>query len=174
MRLFIAINFTEEDKRILSHAAEVLKQNSRKGNFTRKENFHLTLAFLGEIQPSKVSGIRHVMDKAAKEPFDFEIGGLGRFKRTGGDVYWLGVEKKPELMELAERLISGLREAGFDIEDRAYKPHMTLGREVLLNCDAKSLDMPKLICNVHRISLMKSERIKGVLTYTEIYGKELF
>ena len=94
-------------------------------------------------------------------------------ERTGGDIYWLGVEKKSELYSLADNLKQGLKDNGFSIDDKPFKPHLTLGREVILNRDPKSLTMPELSCHVSRISLMKSERIRGVLTYTEIYGKEL-
>ena len=173
MRLFIAINFTDENRRILADTAELLRANSRGGTFTREENFHITLAFLGEVQPFEVKKIRQVMAASAGPAFDFEIGGLGRFKRTGGDIYWLGIERVPELFDLAEKLQTGLRAAGFDIEDRAFKPHLTLGRQVILNCDPKTLDTPVLSCHAGRISLMQSQRIRGVLTYTEIYGKEL-
>lgn len=175
MRLFIAINFTDENLGILSDAADILRENSSKGNFTRTENFHLTLAFLGEVPEARVSGVRRVMKVAAKgiAPFDFSIGGLGRFKRTGGDIYWLGVEKKRELFTLADNLKQGLRDNGFTIDDKPFKPHLTLGREVILNCEPKSLAMRSLTCHADRISLMKSERIRGILTYTEIYGKEL-
>ena len=173
MRLFIAVNFTDDIRRELTGAAELLRANSRGGTFTREENFHLTLAFLGEVQPYDVKKLRQIIAASVGEAFDFGIGGLGRFKRSGGDIYWLGIERVPELMELAKRLQNGLRAGGFDIEDRAFKPHLTLGRQVTLNCDPKSLDMPELTCHAGRISLMQSERIRGVLTYTEIYGKEL-
>ncbi|MBE6948704.1 MAG: RNA 2',3'-cyclic phosphodiesterase [Ruminococcaceae bacterium] len=175
MRLFIAINFTDENLDILTHAADILRENSSKGNFTRTKNFHLTLAFLGEVPETKVSGVRRVINEAVKgiAPFDFSIGGLGRFKRTGGDIYWLGVERKRELFALADNLKRGLKDNGYTIDDKPFKPHLTLGREMILDCDPKALTMPELNCHVSRISLMKSERIRGILTYTEIFGKEL-
>ena len=48
MRLFIAVRFTPEIKELLKAAAVRLKQQSVSGNFTDLENFHLTLAFIGE------------------------------------------------------------------------------------------------------------------------------
>lgn len=175
MRLFIAINFSDKNLGILSDAAGILRENSSKGNFTRTENFHLTFAFLGEVPEAKVSGVRRAINQAVNgiAPFDFSIGGLGRFKRTGGDIYWLGVEKKRELFALANNLKQTLKDNGYTIDDKPFKPHLTLGREVILNCDPKNITMPNLTCHAGRISLMKSERIRGVLTYTEIYGKEL-
>lgn len=175
MRLFIAINFQKNELDTLSDAADMLWENSVKGNFTRTENFHITLAFLGEIPEARVREIRGIINEATKDikPFEFKIGGLGRFRRNGGDIYWLGVEKKRELTELADRLCQKLRSSGFIIEDRAFKPHLTLGREVVLSCKPNSLTMPELFCPVSRVSLMSSQRIRGILTYTEIYGKEL-
>ena len=78
MRLFIAINFNNENLVKLSDAAGILRKNSVKGNFTRTENFHLTLAFRGEVPETKVSGVRRVTheDAFGSAPLEFSIGGI--------------------------------------------------------------------------------------------------
>lgn len=166
MRLFVAINFTKEVKSVLLTAIDELKAQVISGNFTSPDNLHLTLAFIGESD--KISAIREAIDRCAVPRFDLAVSGGGHF----GNLCWVGIENNPKLKTLAESLQNDLRKSGFDIENRAFKPHITLARQVEVNkpvsINAKRTAMP-----VSRISLMKSERINGRLTYTEVYGREL-
>jgi len=176
MRLFIAINFDDQMKNRLHEITQKLKSVSIQGNFTRKENFHLTVVFIGET--NKINTVKQIMDKICAEPFDITIGILGKFQRSGGDIYWVGVENNEYLSAIYKQLAEELASAGFNIEKRSFKPHLTLGREVILSekFDEKAFSntISPMTIRVERISLMKSERINGVLTYTEVYGKELY
>ena len=49
MRIFIAIEFSNKIKNILHNIQEIVKENSISGKFTDKDNFHLTIRFIGEI-----------------------------------------------------------------------------------------------------------------------------
>lgn len=175
MRLFIAINFNENVKKTLVTAIGGLKAGSLRGNFTKSENLHLTLVFIGET--SRVEDITSAMDKIDKEPFEISMGGLGRFKRTGGDIYWIGVDKNNSLTGIYNKLYEELKSVGFQLESREYRPHLTLGREVVLSDSfdkkAYELTVPQMKMTVSKISLMKSERTDGKLIYTSIYDKEL-
>jgi len=170
MRLFLAINFTEEVKNQLCSAISLLKENALQGNFTRRENLHLTLVFIGET--TKVNEVKRAMNLIHMDPFRLKVGGLGRFQRDGGDLYWIGVEKNSILSVIYSQAYAELTKAGFRLENRDYKPHLTLGREVVLNNDFDlntfEKAVPEMSMEVEKISLMKSERINGVLTYTEI------
>jgi 2'-5' RNA ligase len=175
MRLFIAINFSEIIKDKLCRIEENLKQNSLQGNFTLRENLHLTLVFIGET--AKAGEVKQAMDAVRENKFALGMSGFGRFRRHRGDICWVAVEKANELTSLYKQLADNLAQAGFKPEGRDYTPHLTLGREVVLkdgfqaNEFAKSI--PDMSMNVEKISLMKSERVNGKLTYTEIYSKEL-
>lgn len=175
MRLFIAVNFTENIKDELCRIEEKLKENSVRGSFTVRENLHLTLVFIGET--SKINDIRQAMDEVNEERFVLDIKGFGKFKRDSGDIYWVGVEKTERLLSLYRQLTDNLSQKGFKPENRDYTPHLTLGREVVMKDGFQINDfikaVPKLSMGVERISLMKSERINGKLTYTEIYSKQL-
>ncbi len=170
MRLFVAILFNDEVKNALLKSISELKRQTVSGNFTQEGNLHLTLAFIGET--NQVSAIRQAIDSTAPDSLSLSIGGFGRFRRGAGDVYWVGIDKNASLSGFADRLASSLRSAGFDIENREYKPHITIGREVVAKSSIE-LAIPQIIMPVNRISLMKSERIQGKLTYTEIYGKPI-
>lgn len=173
MRLFIAVNFTEKIKDQLSAEIIRLKGHAVQGNFTRRENLHLTLVFIGET--GRVSEAEHAMDAVVIKPFTLNMGGLGVFRRAGGDICWIGIEKNDILSSVYRQLYAELSKAGFQLERRAYQPHLTLGREVILQegyeCSTLEKMAPKMSMEVKKISLMKSERISGKLTYTEIYSK---
>ena len=63
-----------------------------------------------------------------------------------------------------------LERTSFPVEKRPFKPHLTLGRQVVLQ--GRPEEFPPVKMEVDRISLMKSERLAGTLTYTEVYAKE--
>ncbi|MDO4481332.1 MAG: RNA 2',3'-cyclic phosphodiesterase [Bacillota bacterium] len=180
MRLFIAINFDEDIKAQIAEVREELRNSSSSGNFTRDENLHLTLVFLGEVSGSRVREIENIMEETEEEPFELEFGKLGCFKRdSGGDLWWLGCGRNNGLMSLQRQLSERLRASGFKIEKRQYKPHLTLGREVVIEGGGKvfgsrSLEQNPIKVPVGQISLMHSERINGKLTYTSLYEKPLW
>jgi len=166
MRLFVAVLFSPRVKEVLLGAIDSLRAQAVSGNFTRPENLHLTLAFIGES--SDPDAAAQAVDAAAVPPFSLAVSGFGRF----GDLWWAGIEKNPALTGLAESLLENLCRRGFKVDKRPFKPHITLARQVELR-GAPKLCIPRTEMTVGRISLMKSERIRGNLTYTEIYGREL-
>ncbi len=170
MRLFIAINFEERIKDEIQSIAKEVKESSIKGKFVNKEHIHLTLEFLGDIHSNRVEEIKDIMNKIEFEPFTMELENIGFFKRRDGNIYWLGIKHSEKLLELQSRLHRLLLEKGFKLEDRAYKPHITLGRRVNVKDD---FDMENLSNSVQDISifvdkidLMKSEHINGKLVYS--------
>ena len=175
--MFIAINLNEEIKDYLMSAIHVLHRGSRKGNFTHRENLHLNLVFLGETANEKLDDVKKALDKIESKPFWLGLKGFGRFRRNGGDIHWAGIETNESLFGIQRELASNLAKSGFLIEQRTYSPHLTLGREIRLRESEVDLDGefsgPAPSMMVKRVSLMKSERINGRLTYTEIYGKDL-
>lgn len=166
MRLFIAVHFSQAVKQVLIHTMDELRRQSVSGNFTRPENLHLTLAFLGETK--EVEAAKNAIDQSVVSTFSITVGGFGHF----GSLYWVGIEDNPQLADLAKQLHSTLRGSGFQIEDRKFTPHITVARQVRINCRPRVL-VPNVTMPVSRISLMKSERMDGKLVYTELYGRNL-
>lgn len=177
MRLFIAINFTDEVKDMLYQTILKLRNQSISGNFSRKENMHLTLAFLGEVSESHVNDIKTAMDKIDKNSFNLEISGLGNFRNRGEKLYWIGVENNPDLSGAHEVLTDVLKKYGIAFDDKPFKPHITLGRRCVMKDDFSESDFRKNVVDismiVSAISLMKSEQIYGKLKYSEIYKTTL-
>jgi len=171
MRLFIAINFYKETKNRLLQAIEGLKLNSVKGNFTRSENLHLTLVFIGECQTKQLTAIQEVIDSVTFNPFTLTFDCLGKFAKEGGGICWVGIKMNNTLQMLQKTLTNGLVNKGFFMEQRHYKPHITLGREVVLKAELGRIE--PFSQEVDCIDLMKSEHINGKLTYSKIYSKKI-
>ena len=167
MRLFVAIRFSPEVLERLRRAQDDLRRQGASGNFTRTENLHLTLAFLGETTGD--AGAKAALEEAGSGgAFELSISGAGRF----GDLWWAGIEPNPRLSALADAVQTALRQRGFMIERRRFQPHITLARQ-LTAPRVPVIRIPKTVMTVTRISLMQSERIGGILVYSERYGKDL-
>jgi 2'-5' RNA ligase len=172
MRLFFAINFNDEIKQKLAALQSRLKENSLSGNFTKYENLHLTLVFLGEVAGNRIGALRKITENVTFSPFNLCIRGIGAFKRDGGDILWAGIDANKNLIELHRRLYAQVSSAGFEVEGRKFTPHLTLAREVRLRDDFNQVEFSRgtsaMNTRVSKISLMKSERINGRLTYIEL------
>ncbi|MBE6906085.1 MAG: RNA 2',3'-cyclic phosphodiesterase [Ruminococcaceae bacterium] len=174
LRLFVAILLNDPVKDGLCQAIHELENAALRGNFTRRENLHLTLAFLGET--SRWKDILQAMEKVNSRLFPLVVQGLGKFQRGAAGIYWAGIQKSPQLIALQSNLCRELSLSGFSLEQRAYQPHLTLGREVILREDFEEAvfqkSVPPLSMEVRGMSLMRSERIDGRLVYTEVDAKQ--
>lgn len=177
MRLFVAINFNESIKNKIQKVIRELKKTSTQGKFISNEHMHLTLEFLGEIPADKVAIIKDAMDQVSSELFTMELAGVGFFKRSEGDIYWLGIEENEMLLKTQAKLHEQLIKKGFKLESRPYMPHLTIGRKVKMeenfSLDNFSKSDANISINIDMIDLMKSEQINGKLVHSIIYTKRL-
>lgn len=179
MRVFIALKFSEEVKEKLDRIQQSVKALSAKGNFTRRENLHLTLRFIGEVKPEELSGLSKAIDKAALNNRSFKLvfDRLGEFPQGRKRIIWLGGPLSEELRDLVEDVEGALEGQGYPREGKAFVPHITLGREVILKGDfrflQKSLSFDPVEVKVDKITLMESTRIEGKLKYLKLYESQL-
>ena len=175
MRLFIAVSFPDEVKKSLAALTAGLRAGAEKGRFTREENYHLTLAFLGETD--KPEPAERLVDSLPRAGFSLSVAGGGRFRRPGGDLIFLRADGGEALLSLAHAAEKRLPLIGITPEERAYRPHVTLCRDFQARRGfepEKLLDaFPPLLFPAERVSLMSSETKKGKLTYTELWGIDL-
>ena len=170
MRLFFAINFTSQEKSQILEVQEYLRSQALKGNFTKPENLHLTMVFLGETPEQKLPQLMNIMEKIHFSQFEINFNHTGCFHRNRTELWWLGADKHKGLsllLDIHKQLLELLKEAGFNFDTRSFKAHITLGREVK-SAFSINLSCPGIIVKVDRISLMKSERNDRGLTYTEL------
>jgi 2'-5' RNA ligase len=94
-------------------------------------NIHITLAFIGDTNTDRIKAIvRMLKDKCeGSGEFDFNLRGLGVFKNLKDPrVIWAGIEHSDKLDKLHNLIRTGLAECSLPVEERAFKPHLTLGR----------------------------------------------
>jgi RNA 2',3'-cyclic 3'-phosphodiesterase len=131
MRLFVAINFTSKDRQRMFRAGRKMREAELPVRWVESDQIHMTLKFLGEVRPERVSGVEAAVVRVASKtrPFTMQMGGSGAFPTTRRPkVIWLGAEASPELRCLKHDLEWELAPLGFDREVRAFHPHVTLGR----------------------------------------------
>lgn len=166
MRLFVAIRFSPAVEQALWAAVGDLRRQGD-GTFTRRENLHLTLAFIGETD--RLEEVKSALAPlTGSGPVCLEAGGpLGRF----GDLWWAGIRGGPALAALASAVQTALRQAGFAIERRAWKPHVTLVRR--WRGPTPRTQVAPAAMTADAVRLMRSDRVDGRLTYTEVYSVRL-
>jgi 2'-5' RNA ligase len=132
MRTFIAIELSEEIKDTLAQAQSHLKYSSADVKWVEKDNIHLTLKFLGEIDENKLANVKAALDEIAKDTKSFEISlkDIGAFPDIDHPrVIWAGLDKgAKESTELAVKIDEALSKLGFDKETRPFAAHLTIGR----------------------------------------------
>lgn len=133
MRLFIASELPLDIKRKLSSLqAEIRNRGLDELKWVEPDGIHVTLKFLGYVQPARVAAITGIIDKVCSHSnaFNVSIKGVGVFPGLSRpQVLWAGLGGETgRLGMIAERIDDGCCELGFSRERRTFKPHLTLAR----------------------------------------------
>ena len=179
MRLFIGVDLSAEIKQALLDFQSELRLLGVKGSFKSQDNFHITLEFLGELDDTKVSAVNETLLKVASNcnPFELNIVGLGAFpsfKRP--HTLWTAVNGSlTELNSLRDDLHHELKNKGFKLDERQFKPHITLAsRPNLENIDFSLVQTKKLgEFMVTEVVLFESRAIQRKRIYEDIYRVSL-
>ncbi len=132
IRTFIALDLPPSVIALLAKVQEDLKSMRLRAKWVRPENIHLTLKFLGNINPGDTDKIGTAMTDAVDDfaPLNLVAGGVGVFpgiKRPR--VIWLGLGGQIQLLFAMQRVLEdNLADLGFKKEKRPFKGHLTLGR----------------------------------------------
>ncbi len=130
IRAFIAINI---DPRIIGEISEAIVQLRRalpEIRWVEPDKIHLTVKFLGDIEPSQIGPIANALEQVLKlfPRFTISAKGLGVFPGLRRPrVLWVGLEGS-QLVKLAAKVEAALEPLGFAREERAFQPHLTIGR----------------------------------------------
>lgn len=118
----------------LAQAARRMHRVSQ-GQRTRDDSIHLTLAFVGAVDVENIARLLAPPADVFASAFLLTLDDWGCWARNG--IGWAAPSHIPEpLRDLAANLQGWLRAAGFELEDRAFTPHVTLVRK------AQSVPLP--------------------------------
>lgn len=131
MRLFFAIELADDVQDLLDDATASLRAEAPELAWIDRAKRHLTLKFLGDVAEEAVPRLTAAADRAAAEhgPLEMsvrEIGAFPNFRRAR--VVWIGVEQERRLELLHHDLELACESAGFEVEGRPFRPHVTLAR----------------------------------------------
>lgn len=132
LRLFVAVTPAQAPLARAAEALQALQPLAPNAKWVREGALHLTLAFLGKTEEARLADVTAAMDAAAARhaPMSLALEGGGSFGSARSPrVLWVGVGGETDrLQALQADLAQELRARGFALEERAFKPHLTLAR----------------------------------------------
>lgn len=164
MRLFVAVRFNDEMSVSVKGAADRMRDELPYARFSRDENFHITLAFIGEVSPSRLAACEKALENIVFDPFDIALSRYGSFS----NILWLGLERSDDLAALANSVRHNLKQSGFAVDEKPFRPHITLAREADLR-GVNFQKAPNTKMTVYEFSLMESRRERGKLIYDPLF-----
>ncbi len=130
VRTFIAVDVNDTVRDVSQQVIEKLMKRGFKANWVSRENVHLTLFFLGEVETNRVAQVaEHISHRVRGFPsFSFVVEKVGCFSRNNQPrVIWLGVRTNQLLRRLYEEVKAELVKHNFGFEEK-FSPHITIGR----------------------------------------------
>jgi 2'-5' RNA ligase len=188
IRAFIAIDLSQEiqnrlDEVINKYKSQLLQIPIR---WVAALNIHLTLKFLGDVSLSNLNILTDIIQTeiSSHHQFDISVGGSGAFPNIRQPrIIWVGVEAPPELTAIQNGIEATTSRLGYAREERAFSPHLTLGR-VSRNASSqdvksisKALELTKVgflgaTC-VEKVQLYRSDLQPTGAVYTQIFSSSL-
>jgi len=127
VRLFIAIEIPEDIKDHISQIQQDIDISKNKIRLVNGDQIHLTLKFLGEVQPNNIEMIKQDLRKITFKAFSVCLDKIGVFPNESYiRVIWIGLEPEEPVLELQKSIDENLRKL-FE-KEKNFKPHLTLAR----------------------------------------------
>ena len=125
IRLFVGIPIAPSIRQLLSS----LGGSVPGARSVPEDQIHLTLRFIGEVEPSTLADIKESLEGLESGPLTLCIKGTGHFPPRGQPrVLWAGIEPAGDVIILRNRVNNRLSLCGIMPEQRKFHPHVTLAR----------------------------------------------
>lgn len=131
MRLFFGIELETATAEAVHHAVEPLRVLEPELSWVATPKLHLTMKFVGEVDEVGAQALAAAADSVVgrHRHFDLTLGGVGAFPNfRRARVVWMAVESEPRLELLHHDLEVACADVGYEVEGRAFRPHITLAR----------------------------------------------
>jgi 2'-5' RNA ligase len=130
-------------------------------------NIHLTLAFLGDTGEKRIKILADILREKCTgfHEFEFVLAGTDIFKNFRDPrLIWIGIRYSEKLFLLNNIVTDGLKENGFIVEERQFKPHLTLGRVK----SVKDTENLKIVLERYRDTEFQRVHAKEVILFESI------
>jgi 2'-5' RNA ligase len=132
------------------------------GRAVSSDTLHLTLVFIGEVPETRVAELAGCADRVTARLFDLVVDTAGCFKRA--QIGWLGCSQPPAaLFDLQLALRSEVAQAGFGLDPRKFKPHVTGVRNI--SFPVKRQKLPGINWPVRSFNLIESVQTESGTVY---------
>ena len=121
-RLFVALSLPDD----VMDALARLQTGMRGARWIPQQNYHLTLAFIGETDRHGLNDIASALASVSAPAFDLRLRDCGFFGDKKPRALWAGVAANPHLAHLQAKVETAQKRAGFPLEKRKFTPHVTL------------------------------------------------
>ncbi len=128
------------------------------------QNMHLTLKFLGDIAASHVDFIKQMLAREADShpQINLQLGGLGSFPTSRRPrLLWIGIHAPAGLESLQKSIEAGTSRLGYEQEERAFSPHLTIGR-VRQNIGAPELQKVRAALDTIQLGNIGTARVDSI------------
>lgn len=130
MRLFVALDLSDEVRDRVGNFLGQMRAVLPHARWVQPEILHVTLKFIGSAPESRVPEFRAALGEIrSPEPARMQFHGTGFFPNERKPrVFWLGATCSPSVATIAEEIERRLTKLGVEAEDHDFSPHLTLAR----------------------------------------------
>ena len=157
-RAFLALDINDEAKTELSRLSGLLKSQCH-GSFPSADMYHMTLAFLGDINATQADSLMRVLEGVTDKysPFNLTLCRLGYFAQPNSATVFCSTERDNTLLSLARDVYRAAWDVRIPFDDKPFKAHITLGRRVdLSSIRLNTIEVEHVEFPVCAITLYKS------------------
>jgi len=169
VRVFIAIELPEPVCDAIQKQTARLRQTL--GNdlirWVPTQNMHLTLKFLGDTSTSYLDFLKQLLAREADshQQFNLQLDGLGAFPTPRKPrLLWIGIHAPTDLVSLQHGIEEGTTRLGYEQEERAFSPHLTIGR-VRQNVSPTDLQKVRAALDTIQLGNIGTARVDSVHLY---------
>jgi RNA 2',3'-cyclic 3'-phosphodiesterase len=185
MRTFVAVPLPEECRLMLGQMQQELRSFQAEVAWVAIPSIHLTLKFLGEVEPETIPKLTELLRAASEkeQAFELRLRGLGGFPNVRNPrVLWCGINGDTDaLARLQQQIEAACYSLGFASEERSFKPHLTLGRikgkrnlQPLMDCIKMGSDLECCFrvdhFNIYKSTLKPQGAVYAVLDTVALRG----
>jgi len=173
MRLFVAIELDEPFRNQLIQLQDALRATLPNVSFTKPQNLHLTLKFIGEVEEKKVPALCDALNAVARDgSFPLRYVGLDFLPERGPiRIIAAAVDGTEKLLALQNRIEEACATQNIPKENRRFRAHITLARDRrgLPRSKKPSASQIDTVMNVKEFVLMESRLSNKGSEYTPLH-----